>query len=169
MTPVAADGNDAPRQPITPELFPRQPPDLVGRFYSSTDYHALYKSGELTPLQVVKALIPLISRENDGKYTSAWSEIRVESVLAAATASTERYCQGKPLGLLDGVPVGVKEDTAVSGYTCYYGQQPEPSDTAFVPAKKSLVCNPWSHFLLVQAAPEDYSCLSRTQVCLGSV
>ncbi|KAI3338370.1 amidase signature enzyme [Ustulina deusta] len=138
VTPVAADGNEVPRLAVTPELFPRLPEDLPGRFYSSADYHELYKSGELTPLQVAKALIPLISREQGGKYVSAWSETRVESVLAAAQASTERYRQGKPLGLLDGVPIGVKEDTAVEGYTCYYGQRPEPSDNAFVPATKSL-------------------------------
>ncbi|KAI1426257.1 amidase signature domain-containing protein [Xylaria sp. FL1777] len=138
VTPITADGNEAPRLAVTPELFPRQSEDLAGRFYSSTDYHELYKSGKLTPLQVVKAQIPLISREKGGKYVSAWSETRVESVLAAAKASTERYRQGKPLGLLDGVPIGVKEDTPVEGYTCYYGQRPEPSDDAFGPATKSL-------------------------------
>ncbi|KAK5632471.1 hypothetical protein RRF57_008185 [Xylaria bambusicola] len=138
VTPLIADGTEAPRLPITPELFPRQPEELAGRFYSSADYHVLYKSGKLTPLQVVKALIPLISRDQGGKYVSAWSETRVESVLAAAKASTERYHQGKPLGLLDGIPMGVKEDTAVEGYTCYYGQRPEPSDAAFEPATKSL-------------------------------
>ncbi|TGJ88141.1 hypothetical protein E0Z10_g679 [Xylaria hypoxylon] len=138
VTPVAADDSATSRLAVTSELFPRQPEDLAGRFYSTADYHELYKSGKLTPLQVAKALIPLISREQDGKYVSAWSETRVEAVLAAAKASTERYREGKPLGLLDGVPIGVKEDTDVAGYTSYYGQRPEPSDPAFVPATKSL-------------------------------
>ncbi|KAI0877094.1 amidase signature enzyme [Hypoxylon argillaceum] len=138
VTPLTAEGSEVSRLEVTPELFPRQPGDLAGRFYSATDYHELYKSGKLTPLQVAKALIPLISREQKGKYMSAWKETRVESVLADAKASTERYRQGKPLGLLDGVPIGVKEDTDVEGYTCYYGQTPEPSDPAFVPATKSL-------------------------------
>ncbi|RYC62034.1 hypothetical protein CHU98_g4178 [Xylaria longipes] len=138
VIPLAGDSSQVSRLGVTPELFPRQPADLAGRFYSATDYHELYRSGKLTPLQVVKALIPLITREQDGKYASAWSETRVESVLAAAKASTDRYHQGKPLGLLDGVPIGVKEDTDVEGYTCYYGQRPEPSDPAFVPATKSL-------------------------------
>ncbi|KAI1163068.1 amidase signature enzyme [Nemania serpens] len=139
VTPLAAaDGSEASRLEITPELFPRQPELLGGRFYSTADYHELYKSGKLTPLQVAKALIPLISRDENGKYVSAWCETRVGSVLAAAKASTERYRQGKPLGLLDGVPIGVKEDTDVEGYTCYYGQRPEPSDPSFVPATKSL-------------------------------
>ncbi|KAI0472288.1 amidase signature enzyme [Xylaria cf. heliscus] len=138
VTPLANDGSQVSGLEITPELFPRQPEALAGRFYSATDYHELYKSGNLTPLQVAKALIPLISRDQNGKYVSAWSETLVESVLAAAQASTERYRQGKPLGLVDGVPIGVKEDTGVEGYTCYYGQRPEPSDPAFVPAAKSV-------------------------------
>ncbi|KAJ2997908.1 hypothetical protein NUW58_g498 [Xylaria curta] len=135
VTPLSTDGSEASRLEVTPELFPRQPEALAGRFYSASDYHELYKSGKLTPLQVAKALIPQISREQNGKYMSAWSETRVESVLAAAKASTDRYCQGKPLGLLDGVPIGVKEDTDVEGYTSYIGQQPDP---AFAPATKSL-------------------------------
>lgn len=138
VTPVTADGSQASRLEVTSELFEPQPEDLAGRFYSAADYHELYKSGKLTPLQVVKALIPLISHEQDGKYASAWSETRVEAVLAAAKASTERFRKGQPLGILDGIPIGVKEDTAVEGYTSYHGQRPEPSDPAFVPATKSL-------------------------------
>ncbi|KAF2971412.1 hypothetical protein GQX73_g2146 [Xylaria multiplex] len=134
----STDDSELSRLAVTSELFPPQPEDLVGRFYSTSDYHELYKTGKLTPLQVAKALIPLISREHAGKYVSAWTDTHAEAVLAAAKASTERYRQGKPLGLLDGVPVGVKEDTDVAGYTSYYGQRPEPSDPAFVPATKSL-------------------------------
>lgn len=87
---------------------------------------------------MAKAIIPLISPEQAGKYVSSWSETRVETVLAAAKASTERYSQGKPLGLLDGVPIGVKEDTSVEGYTCFFGQRPDPSDPAFTPATKTI-------------------------------
>ncbi|KAI0102387.1 amidase signature enzyme [Nemania sp. FL0031] len=138
VTPLASEGNEVSRLEVTPELFPRQPEDLAGRFYSVADYHELYKTGKLTPIQVAKALIPLISRDQDGKYMSAWKETRVEAVLAAAEASTKRYREGKPLGILDGVPIGVKEDTDVEGYTCCFGQTPEPGDPAFVPSKKTL-------------------------------
>ncbi|KAI0200548.1 amidase signature enzyme [Astrocystis sublimbata] len=139
VTPLAADhGNQASALEVTPELFPPQPAALAGRFYSAADYHELYQSGKLTPLQVAQALMPLISRQQNGKYVSAWSETQIESVLSSAKASTDRYHQGKPLGLLDGVPVGVKEDTDVEGYTSYHGQRPEPSDPAFTPATKSV-------------------------------
>ncbi|KAJ8119822.1 hypothetical protein O1611_g10523 [Lasiodiplodia mahajangana] len=85
VTPLASEGSEVSRLEVTPELFPRQPEDLAGRFYSAADYHELYKTGKLTPVQVAQALIPLISREQDGKYKSAWKETRV-SRLASSTA-----------------------------------------------------------------------------------
>jgi Asp-tRNA(Asn)/Glu-tRNA(Gln) amidotransferase A subunit family amidase len=135
---LVGDGGVVAKPDVAAEQFPRQPEHLGGRFYSATDYHELYNSGKLTPVQVAKALIPLISREQSGKYMSAWSETRVEAVLAAAKASTERYRQGKPIGVLDGVPIGVKEDTAVEGYTRFYGQRPAASDPAFIPEAESV-------------------------------
>ncbi|KAI2642302.1 amidase signature enzyme [Xylaria nigripes] len=138
VTPLIAEGSEGKRLDFTPELFPRQPNYLPGRFHSATDYHELYKTGRLTPLQVVKTLLPLISPQQGSKYACAWSEIRVEAVLCAALASTQRYKEGRPLSLLDGIPIGVKEDTPVAGYTCYYGQRAERSDPAFPAAGQSL-------------------------------
>ncbi|GAP83637.2 putative glutamyl-tRNA amidotransferase subunit a [Rosellinia necatrix] len=138
VTPLTADASETSGPKLLQPPPDPQPDPLPGRFYSAADYYTLYRSGALSPLQVAKALIPLISREQNGKYVAAWSETRVESVLAAAEASAERYRRGEPLGFLDGVPIGVKEDTDVEGYTSYYGQRPEPSDPDFKPAIKSL-------------------------------
>lgn len=49
-------------------------------------------------------------------YARAWLDINVDEVRASAKASTERYAAGKQLGVLDGVPFGVKADIAVKGY-----------------------------------------------------
>jgi Asp-tRNA(Asn)/Glu-tRNA(Gln) amidotransferase A subunit family amidase len=46
---------------------------------------------------------------------------KVDMVRQAAEASTQRYKQGKPLGILDGVPFGVKDDLKVKGYKHYIG------------------------------------------------
>lgn len=103
---------------FTPELQLPQPGDLAGRFYSVADYHGLYSRGEATPLQVVEALLPLIRRDVSprSKYAVAWLQTDVEAVLAAARASTERWAAKEPLGILDGVPFGVKDDIAVEGF-----------------------------------------------------
>ncbi|KAE8380657.1 amidase signature domain-containing protein [Aspergillus bertholletiae] len=87
-------------------------------YYTSADYHALYKSGELTPLAVAETLMPLIRRDASppGTHSIAFLDSQVERVRAAAAASTERYKEGKPLGPLDGVPVVVKDEVHIEGY-----------------------------------------------------
>lgn len=118
---------------LDPSLQLPQPADRPGRFYSAADYHALYRSGEATPLQVVEALLPLIRRdvEPQSQYAAAWTHCYVEEVLAAARASTERWAAGKPLGILDGVPFGVKDDTEVKGYVSTMGMRPDPAEEYF--------------------------------------
>ncbi|RDA87071.1 hypothetical protein CP532_0181 [Ophiocordyceps camponoti-leonardi (nom. inval.)] len=98
------------------------------RYYTAADYHALYKSRKVTPLQVTSALLSLSRRRrpDDGpasRYADAWAECHGKEHLAleAARASTERYAAGEPRGLLDGVPVGVKDDVDVEGYVCHFG------------------------------------------------
>lgn len=86
--------------------------------YTSADYHALYESGELTPIAVVETLLPLVRRDATppGKHSTAFLESQVESIRAAAEASTKRYKDGKPLGPLDGIPVAVKDEVNIVGY-----------------------------------------------------
>ncbi|KAJ5351775.1 hypothetical protein N7452_000749 [Penicillium brevicompactum] len=87
-------------------------------YYTSADYHALYKSGESTPTAVIETLLPLIRRDVQppGKHSTAFLESQAEAIYAAAQASTERYKEGKSLGPLDGVPVAVKDEVHVTGY-----------------------------------------------------
>lgn len=117
VIPLANGDEKAPG--IEVEHFPAQPTDLAGRYYSAADYHALYKSGGATPLQVVEALLKLIRPPS--KYANAWVLLNEDMVLDAARASTERWAAGKPRGILDGVPFGVKTDTEVKGYVTTVG------------------------------------------------
>ncbi|WEW54826.1 hypothetical protein PRK78_000251 [Emydomyces testavorans] len=91
---------------------------LEGRYYSAADYHVLYMSGELTPLAVVEALLPLIRRDVSpaGEHSIAFVDSKADLVRAAAEASTARYKNGVPLGPLDGVPVAVKDEVDMQGY-----------------------------------------------------
>ena len=89
--------------------------------YSVADYHDLYLSGELTPTAVAKAILPMIRRDISppGEHSIAWWDSRVDLILAAAEASTLRYKNKRPIGILDGVPSGIKDEYDVDGYrTC---------------------------------------------------
>lgn len=118
VIPIADSPSEQQMLEIGPELRLPQPADLAGRFYSVADYHGLYSRGEATPLQVVEALLPLIRRDVEpiSKYAVAWLQTDVDAVLSAARASTERWQSNKPLGILDGVPFGVKDDIDVKGF-----------------------------------------------------
>ncbi|GAB7364691.1 hypothetical protein MBLNU230_g5492t1 [Neophaeotheca triangularis] len=87
-------------------------------FKSALDFHEAYKSGKVTPSSVAKALLPLIRRDvaNPSKHSTAFLESRADLVLQAAIESTARYHDGKPLSVLDGVPVCVKDEVALKGY-----------------------------------------------------
>ncbi|GME36503.1 ubiquitin-protein ligase sel1 ubx2 [Neofusicoccum parvum] len=98
---------------------PRLPPATAnGRFHSIHDYHDAYKTGRTTPTAVVEALLPLIRRDvpKPTPHATAWVELREDLILSAAAASTARYAAGKPLGVLDGVPVSVKDEVDLAGY-----------------------------------------------------
>lgn len=86
-------------------------------------YRALYLSGELTPLDIVQAILPLIRRDTSppGEYSVGWFDVQVDLVLEAAKVSTARYKEGKSLGSLDGVPTAVKDEYDIEGYMTSLG------------------------------------------------
>ncbi|KAF4494954.1 amidase [Fusarium agapanthi] len=135
VTPL---GPTEPMLDFEPKLLTSQYADSKARYYTASDYHEMYKSGQLTPLQVAEALLPQISRP-DGKYSDGWVDNHGKDhlVLEAAKASTERYAAGKPLGVLDGVPIGVKDDTDVKGFHNHIGMKYDPSIETFKEQKES--------------------------------
>lgn len=90
---------------------------------SVATYRSLYLSGELTPLDVVQAILPLIRRDLSppGEHSVAWFDVRVDQVLDAAKASTLRYQTKESLGPLDGVPTTVKDEYDIEGYVTSLG------------------------------------------------
>lgn len=92
--------------------------DGKSNYYTAADYHALYKGAELTPVDVVETLLPMIRRDAQppGEHSVAFLESHGKGILAAAEASAERYKKARPLGPLDGVPVVVKDEVHLVGY-----------------------------------------------------
>jgi Asp-tRNA(Asn)/Glu-tRNA(Gln) amidotransferase A subunit family amidase len=121
-----------------PELLTSKYASSNARYYSISDYHELYKSGKTTPLKVVETLLSLTT--GSGKYSDAWADAHGAEKLAleAAKASTERWAAGNPIGVLDGVPIGVKDDTDVEGYINHTGMKYNSSLACFAVKKESL-------------------------------
>ncbi|KAF2638337.1 amidase signature enzyme [Massarina eburnea CBS 473.64] len=125
VIPLPQSSDDTPAHYTTIDASSlRVPPqNAPGRFYTIADYHDAYKSGRLTPTSVIEFLLPLIRRdaEKHTPYTTAFIDSNVELVRAAAEASTQRWKEGKPLGVMDGIPFAVKDDVDVKGYRRYVG------------------------------------------------
>lgn len=101
----------------------KQPAKAV--FHSCLHYHEAYSSGRLTPTQVAEALLPLIRRDvsKATQHSTAFLATKVELVRKAAEASTDRYKAGRPLSPLDGVPMAVKDEEDLAGYTKSLGSK----------------------------------------------
>lgn len=112
-----------------PKQFKSLAHEVTGRYHSIADYHALYLSGKLTPLALAEALLPLIRRDVNPRssHAVAFVDSKVKLILQAAEASTQRYKEGKSLGLLDGIPVGVKDEQDVAGYYTFSGRKGDRS------------------------------------------
>ncbi|KAG8415649.1 hypothetical protein J3459_012107 [Metarhizium acridum] len=141
VTPL---GETGPVLEFEPALLEAKHVDPKVKYYSIKDYHELYKSGKATPLDVAKALLPLTKPGKDKKtsYEDAWANNHGndELVFEAARASTARWAAGKPLGILDGVPIGVKDDVNVKGYVNHNGMKYNADSPFFKRQEKSAWC-----------------------------
>lgn len=128
VIPVAATDEDEPLALIDLPK-PRNRRNEI-TYYSAADYHDAYLSGALTPLDVAEYLLPLITRRGDevSKYAVAYLDVQPDIVRAAARASTERYRARKPLSVLDGVPIAVKDEVNLKGHTRTLGSKVDLKD-----------------------------------------
>jgi aspartyl-tRNA(Asn)/glutamyl-tRNA(Gln) amidotransferase subunit A len=81
---------------------------------SATELLELYRRGALSPVEATRAVLERIDAANAG--TNAYCLVRADEALASAEASQRRWRAGEPAGLLDGVPVSVKDLLLTDGW-----------------------------------------------------
>lgn len=80
---------------------------------SAAELSAAYARGELSPLQVARALLQRI--EAWEPRINAMYRVHREAALEQARASESRWRAGRPLSALDGVPITIKENIYTRG------------------------------------------------------
>jgi len=80
---------------------------------SAAELSAAYASGELSPVQVARALLDRIAAWEP--RINAMYRVQRDAALAAAAASEARWRAGHPLSPLDGVPITIKENIYTRG------------------------------------------------------
>jgi aspartyl-tRNA(Asn)/glutamyl-tRNA(Gln) amidotransferase subunit A len=99
---------------------------------SATELSAAYTRGELSPLEVTRALLERI--EAWEPRINALYRVQRESALEQARASESRWRGGRPLSPLDGVPLTIKENIYTRGDPAPIGTRanedapPQPAD-----------------------------------------
>jgi aspartyl-tRNA(Asn)/glutamyl-tRNA(Gln) amidotransferase subunit A len=86
---------------------------------SATELLGLYRRRELSPVEATRAVLARIDTQNG--LTSAYCLVRDSDALASAKQSEQRWLAGEPAGLLDGVPVSVKDLLLTSGWPTLRG------------------------------------------------
>lgn len=88
---------------------------------TATEMVAGYSSGELSPVDTTRAALLRIAEGNPA--LNAFCHVDEEAALAQAEESAARWEQGNPVGLLDGVPVSIKDMFLTRGWPTLRGSR----------------------------------------------
>jgi Asp-tRNA(Asn)/Glu-tRNA(Gln) amidotransferase A subunit family amidase len=82
-------------------------------YLSATEALEQFRSRELSPVELMQAVID--QAETWEPHINAFSHRFFEEAMDEAKASEARYVKGEPKGVLDGIPLGMKDEVEVKG------------------------------------------------------
>jgi aspartyl-tRNA(Asn)/glutamyl-tRNA(Gln) amidotransferase subunit A len=88
---------------------------------TAVDLMRLYRSRQLSPVEVTRAILSRIERYDPA--VKAFALLDSEAALASARQSEERWQHGKVLGLVDGVPTTLKDLILTKGWPTLRGSR----------------------------------------------
>ncbi|MFW5694721.1 MAG: amidase [Alkalispirochaeta sp.] len=91
-------------------------------FPSVADYAQAYRAGTLTPGTVAERLIHVLEHQDRGNPPLyAFIDWRADDIRRQAQESVDRFADGTPRSILEGVPIAVKDEIDVAEYTTTLG------------------------------------------------
>jgi aspartyl-tRNA(Asn)/glutamyl-tRNA(Gln) amidotransferase subunit A len=98
-------------------------------FWSAGQLLHAYRRGSLSPVEATRAALSRIEALN-GRL-NAYCRLDAEGALEAARSSEARWGRGEPKGLLDGVPVSVKDVLLTRGMATLHGSRTVSAEQAW--------------------------------------
>lgn len=99
------------------------------RYSTVQDYATAFRDGTSTPTEVAHSVLAGIKQLAHLKPFLPETVLQ-DKILKAAQASEDRIRAGKPLSILDGVPVAVKDEIDVAGMATLAGSDPSSDSPA---------------------------------------
>jgi aspartyl-tRNA(Asn)/glutamyl-tRNA(Gln) amidotransferase subunit A len=88
---------------------------------TATELLAAYRTGELSPIEATETALQRINRHDP--QVNAFCLVDADAALGAAKESEERWRRGEPAGVLDGVPISVKDILLTRGWPTLRGSR----------------------------------------------
>jgi len=126
--------DNTPLAPISLESLKDHPHPPIP-YLTIRDYAEAYHNRKIDPLEIAEKVLAAVgASEKLEPPLRAFIAMQREDILAQASAAAERLRQGKPLSILDGVPVAVKDEIDMQPYpttvgTNFMGKQPPRPDS----------------------------------------
>lgn len=96
---------------------------------SATDLLRHFRRGTLSPVEATEAALGQVRRHNERLNALCWLD--EEGALAQARESEARWREGRPIGLLDGIPATVKDLLLTRGWPTLRGSRTVKRDQAW--------------------------------------
>lgn len=114
-----------------------------------------YRAKAVSPVEATRAALARIE-EHDGKV-NAFCHVDADGAMAAAREAEARWARGEPRGLIDGVPLGVKDTLHARGMPTRFGSLTTGDEPAEVDTSTTLACRNHGAVLLGKTTNPEFA------------
>ena len=142
--------------------------DLDLCYMSATEALALFRTRKLSPVELMTAVIARAEAVN--KKVNAFTFTHFDEAMAAARKAEAKYSKtGARLGALEGLPVGVKDESWIAGKPTSYGSLIYKDNIATVTSPNNERILRAGGIVHARTATPEFSCSSVTHTRLWGV
>jgi len=135
---------------------------------SATELLQLYRSRQASPVEATRAVLARIDQLNP--KLNAFCHLAPDEALASAQASEARWREGRPMGVLDGVPTSIKDLILTKGWPTLRGSRTiDPKQAWDVDAPATARLREAGAVLLGKTTTPEFGCKGETNSPLTGI